>query len=433
MSIAELDNALKKAFIFLEDIRKDAQYRLHDILVEEVSFVDRAANRRKFLVVKRSGGTMDPEKTALDGQAEASPEESREEEKEEKVKIPDEVKVGLMKIVQEGIERLVSLGNIIKDAEETAERVEKPLDPKLASEFKAISDIIMSALSRYPSPQAMIDDSEAETEVKDDVGIENKAMGEVARTLRSVGETALSLAKASGEQEELDAGTLASLRKLAASLNALAEKYPQPTAGKAEASDEAKQVLDGEEPVTEEPLVGELQTSGSTVAGEEKGAETETVDDGKGSDTSTKEDQAAPVAKESARDKANDILWAVRDKIDAGALMSDDEKTAVDTILAALVKVVKGETEKRAVDPLPLSPEREPGDLGNIGTGPEDKLVKDSPPNGMEKIIKRLDELKQKVAELESTPAHPASRRETVSIEDGKTSDPGGTKNRWVL
>lgn len=38
-----------------KDNPKDGLHRLEDILVEEVSLVDRAANKRKFLVVKRSG------------------------------------------------------------------------------------------------------------------------------------------------------------------------------------------------------------------------------------------------------------------------------------------------------------------------------------------------------------------------------------------
>ena len=45
---------------------KDDVHRLRDIVVEEVSLVDRAANKRRFLVVKRSGEMPDGEDHELD-------------------------------------------------------------------------------------------------------------------------------------------------------------------------------------------------------------------------------------------------------------------------------------------------------------------------------------------------------------------------------
>lgn len=45
---------------------KDDVHRLRDILVEEVSLVDRAANKRRFLVVKRSDAMQDGEDQELD-------------------------------------------------------------------------------------------------------------------------------------------------------------------------------------------------------------------------------------------------------------------------------------------------------------------------------------------------------------------------------
>lgn len=45
---------------------KDEVHRLRDIVVEEVSLVDRAANKRRFLVVKRSGEMLDGEDQELD-------------------------------------------------------------------------------------------------------------------------------------------------------------------------------------------------------------------------------------------------------------------------------------------------------------------------------------------------------------------------------
>jgi len=45
---------------------KDDVHRLRDIVVEEVSLVDRAANKRRFLVVKRSGEMRDGEGQELD-------------------------------------------------------------------------------------------------------------------------------------------------------------------------------------------------------------------------------------------------------------------------------------------------------------------------------------------------------------------------------
>lgn len=58
MTVAKLNNALEAALVFLGRSQDTARFRLKDILVEEVSFVDRAANRRRFLVVKRKGDGM---------------------------------------------------------------------------------------------------------------------------------------------------------------------------------------------------------------------------------------------------------------------------------------------------------------------------------------------------------------------------------------
>ena len=72
-----------------KDDEADGVHRLRDIVVEEVSLVDRAANKRRFLVVKRSGDMADESNADSDVEkAKKKPAAASEVEDEEKRKKP---------------------------------------------------------------------------------------------------------------------------------------------------------------------------------------------------------------------------------------------------------------------------------------------------------------------------------------------------------
>jgi hypothetical protein len=127
-----------------ETEESEARFRLHDILPEEVSYVDRAANRRRFLVIKdakHAGGHQMSDKSAAT--------------ETKKGPIPTPVKESVLRVLTEVLERGVSLTNMIKEAEETAEQMAEPMPPEFASEMRSIAELLTGALSRYPSPTSM--------------------------------------------------------------------------------------------------------------------------------------------------------------------------------------------------------------------------------------------------------------------------------------
>jgi hypothetical protein len=295
-TVAKLNAALEAAFLTMGIDPEEARFRLRDIIVEEVSLVDRAANRRRFLVVKNvnggeaMGGTA--KKAAADDQQlqqgdalESNPDdqgssEDASAEVTEKISLPKAVKEGLMRILTESLERLVSLSNAVKEADETEEELEEPVPEATGKELLKISDLLRGALSKYPSPVSMsdvnkmdspreaahrilwaverqindgaLDDPQDKTTAeallnllkehvmpRGEADMAAKAEGEISQTLMSVAEMAGELAKTAASEDELSAELIANVRKLAAKLNGLAEQYPEPVAG-ANRADAAK-------------------------------------------------------------------------------------------------------------------------------------------------------------------------------------------------
>jgi hypothetical protein len=161
--------------------RKDPKvFQLLDIIAEEVSDVDRAANKRTYLVVKRrtdmktkeqlgaelvedaDGNLTTIGKAKADDDAEhdetkaASPDKEEDETKQALV-IPAAVKQALLKATTEALQRLMAIVNAIKAAEETDEKLDKPTPDSVARELRAVSGLLVGALERYPSPIAKDD------------------------------------------------------------------------------------------------------------------------------------------------------------------------------------------------------------------------------------------------------------------------------------
>jgi len=461
VDVAKFNRALEAALVFLGRAPDEAKFRLRDILVEEVSFVDRAANRRRFLIVKQRGGNMDPTRTATNDVAETTL--AADVSAVVKVDLPGPVKEGLLRIVTEALERLVSVSNMVKEAGETSESSAEPVPVELAEEITAISDLLRGALSRYPSPMS-------KTAEKVD-----KADGPVSQGLMEVGETAMSLAASAAESDELDAATLSQVRALAAKLNALAEKYPQPTAGAApsalEATAETKADVP-EEPEAEggAPAGGETPAPAPTVEApasdppaaeptvEEK-AEGEAVEvtaeemDEKlsavGSETSDKLKVLAEAMTRIANAPDPAELVRIRDEIVglSKSLESTVEKGGADKLARVLDAVRRAisiieeaeapaasteDAQKRAAATEPLPPANADGGPGSVGSGPDDKPVREGD-DLLAGIMKKLDAVTSKVEEIAGTPQVPASRTESTGRSNGTRADRTHRGGPWVL
>jgi hypothetical protein len=132
-----------------EIVKTGYAYDLKDIETKEVSLVDRAANKRKFLIIKNFGGI------GMKTDLELGLDEMKADT------IPPPVLAAVIKMTQSAIEKLISLaakleglqGKSKADTDGTTEKAEKaaPLPAELSKEFKSIIAILDSILQKYPS------------------------------------------------------------------------------------------------------------------------------------------------------------------------------------------------------------------------------------------------------------------------------------------
>lgn len=130
--------------------------RLHDMETEEVSLVDRAANKRTFIVTKRSDGMSESTQgtelqpdgkggfTASATTSAASPSFAAVEPPKPADAAPvatDKANSGAT--LEEAVNRLMSVANKVKAGEDPG---------KLAGEIKAITTMLAAVTEKYPSP-----------------------------------------------------------------------------------------------------------------------------------------------------------------------------------------------------------------------------------------------------------------------------------------
>jgi hypothetical protein len=263
-----------------EDDDEPKVHRLRDMVVEEVSLVDRAANKRRFLIVKRSDemaedaevgtevkpdgrggltagvqkakkkpaasdaedpaadqakrkkpggadeggdtakarrgaaaedddGEADAEKArrpnpkdgeedaakarrpkGQDGQADGTDEGDGDETRRRKadgLTMPTPVKEAVLMALTEALERLMSVANRVKEAEETDEQVDAPVPDDVGTEVRAIAELLGGVGESYPSPTAKASVAKAGARMaKDRLDRFHKAMTLLAEILKEL-------------------------------------------------------------------------------------------------------------------------------------------------------------------------------------------------------------------------------------------------------
>lgn len=368
----------------------EAEHRLHDILPEEVSYVDHAANRRRFLVVKNQQKAGGKNMGAENNQP-----------AEKKGPIPTPVKEGILRVLTEVLERGVSLTNMIKEAEETADQMEAPLPSEYATEMKALAELLTGALGRYPSP---VSGSANQTDKKDD-GPEPKPAEQAAKGLGV---------------------KFADLAKQLAELSTQIESSEKVTAEEAE----------------------KVHSFMSDFAGvvDEVGAKPEPQNPEP--DPEPKGDSEEDIEKRGHRfagrrlNQFKDAMKALNDAMSAFAKILDGVEPSEE--VESQDKGKKGkqadEKNKRIEEQTPQPPERKEGtELGNVGGGAtgDGKQADNEPNPEMAKLMKRNEELAQRIAKLEAIPTAPASRPEDKPSDkdnpDNERTRPGTRQGGpWV-
>ncbi len=214
-------------------------HRLRDIVVEEVSLVDRAANQRRFLVVKRSAEMADESNASAEAKPEARgtvekakkkpagvPDEMVDEEKAKKpvddeetdptdaekargaatdetddnaddeagkkkqrkkddgLIIAADVKQALLGVLTQALERLMALASTIKDATELDDGTDATLPEDIGNELAAIAEML-SVVDKRKTAKAEVVKAGARMS-KDRLDRFQKAMAALAEILKEL-------------------------------------------------------------------------------------------------------------------------------------------------------------------------------------------------------------------------------------------------------
>ena len=151
---------------------EDKVFRLHDMLVQEVSLVDRAANKRTFLVCKRdenaeetgaelvsdgNGGFVQTAQKAedsaevadSDAPAQDSPPADSGEGSENVIKLDDAMKTSILRVMGEALEKMVKISTAVRDA--PSDSGETGLAMSVVEDMSSVMGMLQGIAQRYMS------------------------------------------------------------------------------------------------------------------------------------------------------------------------------------------------------------------------------------------------------------------------------------------
>ena len=151
-----------------EEFDPEDVHRLHDMLVQEVSLVDRAANKQKFLILKRNGTmedpTLGPEVVENDDGAHVAADttppsaDAADADVAKTIAMPSEVQAGVLSTVAEVLSRLTAVGTSLKA--QTTEAEATGLPKAMADEIAASRVLLESLADKFPVEQEKAEGTE---------------------------------------------------------------------------------------------------------------------------------------------------------------------------------------------------------------------------------------------------------------------------------
>lgn len=408
----------------------DALVRLHDIIVEEVSLVDRAANKRRFLVVKRSGPSCTTEGSSM--------------------KLATGSKENILASLAKAIESAVTLVNKVKDADEVtdvekAESIDeeilsilenlqsasdtlevKPVQLSAVSavatdKLKAIATII-SSVADADSPQALESMIAKLMEV-------SKAEGAASHTLKQIGEVSMDLAEQVASGDDLSEETVEKISQLASSLNGLVKK--QSSVAETTSEDSMKTNVNKSEDATEQ--TGATEDTQVTETASEKSTDADSAE--------ASEDDAASVEEEET-----ETAKAEPEAVEA--TLSEEESTdepeaSVEKAAAALASTILSEVSKSGK----LSDARKQqlatavalltgAEVEKAAPAADPTPAQETDTDQLQAVFKGLEALQSQVKALAETPEAPASSGDETPTTTQTSTDVKKTSHRrgsrWV-
>jgi hypothetical protein len=195
-----------------QERRKRRRHRLKDIEVSEVSLVDRAANKRKFLVTKREGEMLKTKKRKvnkgsglidLDGDTDFGTDPGHLKAAVKKGEaIPAPVKNAVQRALTEATERLMGVVQTVQRAEASSERAPRPLPESIGKEVMAVGALLQGILRSYPSPVESEDDKKDEEKEDTEKSMSSSARKSILETLDAVNKRIIALHRALKQEED---------------------------------------------------------------------------------------------------------------------------------------------------------------------------------------------------------------------------------------
>lgn len=232
---ANVNDTLYQALIQMGYSPEDARFRLHDILVEEVSVVDRAANKRRFLMVKSAGtagAKMDNDPT--------KPNEAT------KLALSKGTKESLLGVLEKSLKDLVEVTTLVKNATEDA--ADEAIPTEITTGLQVAAETVRGSLAKFGHPAGLSESAIALRALSDKAyelskadKLDSKLVAELtkgtlvfaaglaknqvlAQSLQEIAEVAMILAQMASEMEdgaELPDDMRAAMEQLAVKLTEL--------------------------------------------------------------------------------------------------------------------------------------------------------------------------------------------------------------------
>lgn len=172
-------------------------HRLHDIVVEEVSLVDRAANKHRFLIVKRSDPMADEETKTPEAAASEPEGTEKQAEPAPETKADDAGYGADSHMLEAAVEALERLTETVETLGALADGDARAKLAEIAGELRALADRVASAAGTEAAPAP-----ESAPEAADDLGA---MMASVRATLEQVGSLLGEAKRAPAKPKEKDA------------------------------------------------------------------------------------------------------------------------------------------------------------------------------------------------------------------------------------
>jgi len=246
-----LDIALENAHELLGS--KKAKFRLSNIDVEEVSFVDRAANQRTFLVVKRDSRDPGAENVSVDKSTvdKLLPSSLRSRAKTATKKSEDKDMSKFVESIAKSLEQLTAFAKALKDRQDDDKTEE--LSDELKSELSSISSEIVKLYVEHGMAKA------------------SDAVIQAVEGLVQVSEMSLLLAEDIAVSGEISEETNTQMSKISTLIGSITKAEESEEADSASAEGDADS--DSEEESNEDTSTEDETTDESEGSGDETGDE----------------------------------------------------------------------------------------------------------------------------------------------------------------